>query len=136
MSRIGPKAKAELVLTPEYWAAQVADQVPWCEPEVLLSWMKEWLRIIYLDARSDFERGEPSAGALGARLELKLRVRLKGEQTTHWLQGHTAELQAKRENDAIRETRFRPTAEDYEKLQIGHIPSGKGDSKKPPGDAE
>ena len=133
--KIEKKAATDIVLDHRYWADIIHDQVPWCELDVLREWVKEWLQMLYLDAKSSFDDKNPTAGNLAARLELKLRIRLKGDKTRSWLQGHTAELQAKRENDENRDTRWRPSPEDYKDLEVGYIrrTPGKDDSSGPEG---
>ena len=132
--KIEDKAKQELSLEPAAWAAELHSHVPWCEPEVLRTWLAEWLELLYCEAEASFADKVPTDRALRAKLKGMLLIRLRGPQTKAWLQGHTAELRAKRENDAIRETRFRPSAEDYARLQVGYISSSEGDSEGPSGD--
>lgn len=138
--RIGDKAKSlPETLEPAAWAAELYSVVPWCEPEVLRAWLKEWLEILYLEAEGSFVDKEPSSRALRSTLKKLLLIRLRGPQTKAWLQGHTAEFRARRENDANRSSRFRVDPSEYAAIaREGHEQpaQGKGDSSQPEGDGE
>ena len=137
--KIGMKAEAEK-MTPEAWAAELHKYVPWCEPEVLRDYLKKWLEIIELDAQASFAEVDPTAKALMARIRQKLIIRIQGPKTTAWLQGHTAELRAKRENDANRSSRFRVDPSEYAAIaREGHeqqSAQSEGDSPQPKRDGE
>lgn len=126
-------------MTPEAWAAELHQYVPWCEPEVLRAYMREWLVLIECEAEASFVDREPTDRALRAKLKQMLIIRIRGPKTKAWLQGHTAELRAKRENDAKRASRFRVDPSEYAAIIEGmseQQSSSEGDSPQSEGDGE
>lgn len=93
--------------------------------------------MVYLDTEASFVEKEPTQRALLAKLRLNLMIRLRGPKTKAHLQGATAELRAKRENEEQRATRWQPSAEDVALAQrqiSGDRTQGPDDSEGPGGD--
>ena len=108
----GKSAEPLLNLNPQCWCMELSRywEPRGYEKSAVIEWIEGVLELLHAEAEASFVDKEPTDRALRARLKVLLIRWIQGPRATAFLQGRTAELQAKRAN---KEPRWKPSAEDY-----------------------